>query len=65
MARQRKRHASLDSMRVRQIKALQAAGGSWKDADHPELKDGAAKWVKTLRGDGMTVPLHRKGQKLD
>jgi hypothetical protein len=36
-------------MRLRQIKALEAAAGSWKDKDHPELKQGAAKWVKKLR----------------
>jgi len=27
----------------RQIKALEAAAGSWKDKDHPELKQEAAK----------------------
>ena len=36
-------------MRLRQLKALEAAAGSWKDEDHPELKDGAAKWVEKLR----------------
>jgi Arc/MetJ-type ribon-helix-helix transcriptional regulator len=36
-------------MRLRQIKALEAAAGSWKDKDHPELKQGAAKWVAKLR----------------
>ena len=36
-------------MRLRQLKALEAAAGSWKDKDHPELKQGAAKWVKKLR----------------
>ncbi len=36
-------------MRLRQIKALEAAAGAWKDKDHPELKQGAAKWVKKLR----------------
>jgi hypothetical protein len=30
-------------------RALQAAAGSWKDKDHPELKQGAVKWVKKLR----------------
>jgi hypothetical protein len=37
-------------MRLRQLKALKAAAGSWKDKDHPELKGGAAKWVAKLRG---------------
>ena len=36
-------------MRLRQIKALEAAAGSCKDKDHPELKQGAAKWVAKLR----------------
>jgi hypothetical protein len=36
-------------MRLRQLKALEAAAGSWKDKDHPELKHGAAKWVEKLR----------------
>jgi hypothetical protein len=37
-------------MHLRQLKALKAAAGSWKDKDHPELDRGAAKWVATLRG---------------
>lgn len=36
-------------MRMRQIKALDQAAGAWKDKDHPELKQGAAKWMKQLR----------------
>ncbi len=36
-------------MRLRQLKALEDASGSWKDKDHPELKQGAAKWVAKLR----------------
>jgi hypothetical protein len=39
----------LTSMGLRQIKALKSAAGSWKDKDHPELEQGAAKWVKKLR----------------
>jgi len=41
--------AEKELMRLRQIKALEAATGAWKDKDHPELKQGAAKWVKKLR----------------
>ena len=41
--------AEKELMRLRQMKALGAAAGSWKDEDHPELKQGAAKWVKKLR----------------
>ena len=35
-------------MRMRQIKALDQLV-PWKDKDHPELKQGAAKWVRKLR----------------
>ena len=41
--------AEKELMRLRQIKALEAATGCWKDKDHPELKPGAAKWVDKLR----------------
>ena len=41
--------AEKELVRLRQIKALEAAAGAWKDKDHPELKQGAAKWVKKLR----------------
>jgi len=34
--------------RLRQLKALQAAIGAWKDEGHPELKHGAAVWVAKL-----------------
>jgi len=41
--------AEHELMRLRQLKALDAAAGAWKDKDHPELKQGSAKWVKKLR----------------
>jgi Arc/MetJ-type ribon-helix-helix transcriptional regulator len=41
--------AERELMRIRQIKALDQAAGAWKDKDHPELTQGAAKWVKKLR----------------
>ena len=41
--------AEKELMRLRQIKALESAAGSWKDIDHPELKHGAARWVDKLR----------------
>jgi Arc/MetJ-type ribon-helix-helix transcriptional regulator len=34
---------------LRQLAALDAIKGAWKDSDHPELKQGSAKWVKKLR----------------
>ena len=41
--------ARKELMRLRQIEALNAAVGAWKDKDHPELKQGSAKWVRKLR----------------
>ena len=41
--------AEHELMRLRQLKALGALAGAWKDKDHPELKQGAAKWVKKQR----------------
>ena len=41
--------AEKELMRLGQLKALEAATGSWKDKDHPELKQGAVKWVDKLR----------------
>jgi hypothetical protein len=38
-------------MRQQQRKALKAAAGAWKDADHPELSQGAAAWVKKMRAE--------------
>lgn len=43
--------AEKELVRLRQIKALQGAASCWKDKDHPELKEGAAAWVKGLRQD--------------
>ena len=41
--------AEKEILRLRQLKALQEAAGSWKDKDHPELSRGAAAWVRQLR----------------
>jgi len=41
--------AEKELMRLRQLKALKAASGTWKDKDHPELKRGAARWIDKLR----------------
>src|SRR5258708_19766933 len=35
--------------RLRMLKTLEKASGSWKDKDHPELKKGAARGVEDLR----------------
>ncbi|MHB2027082.1 MAG: hypothetical protein ACYCPQ_10710 [Elusimicrobiota bacterium] len=41
--------ASHELKRLGQLKSLHRAVGSWQSKDHPELRDGAAKWVKSLR----------------
>ncbi|MGI9075578.1 MAG: hypothetical protein ACR2JB_30585 [Bryobacteraceae bacterium] len=41
--------AERELMRLRQLKALDSAAGAWKDSNHPELKQGSAKWVRKLR----------------
>ena len=41
--------AEKELMRRRQLQALDAAAGAWKDKDHPELKHGGEKWVRKLR----------------
>jgi hypothetical protein len=41
--------AEKELMRRRQLAALDAVSGAWKDKDHPELKQGAAQWVRKLR----------------
>jgi len=41
--------AEKELMRRRQIEALKAAAGAWKDKNHPELKRGSARWVRKMR----------------
>jgi Arc/MetJ-type ribon-helix-helix transcriptional regulator len=35
--------------RLRMLKAIEEAGGAWKDKDHPELKGGPARYVEKIR----------------
>jgi Arc/MetJ-type ribon-helix-helix transcriptional regulator len=37
--------------RLQQRNALLAAKGTWKDEDHPELKDEALGWVRQMRSE--------------
>lgn len=41
--------AQKELLRRRQVEALKAAAGAWKDSDHPELNEGSAAWVRKLR----------------
>jgi len=36
-------------LRRKQRNALRKAAGTWKDKDHPELKQGSAAWVSRMR----------------
>src|SRR6478672_10390977 len=46
--------AEREVRREKQLRALDAAAGCWKDEDHPELKNGAAAWVRELRNSWHT-----------
>jgi len=50
--------AEKELRRLQQIRALENVAGAWKDKDHPELKAGAAHWVKQLRKES-DQRLHR------
>ena len=41
--------AQREIRRLRMIRAVERAVGSWKATDHPELKQGAASWVRKVR----------------
>ncbi len=41
--------AERELMRLRQLRALDAAAGAWRDSDHPELAGGSASCVRKLR----------------
>jgi len=54
--------AERELRRLAQARALAAAAGSWREADHPELKAGSARWVDRLRSEGerRLTPSRRK-----
>jgi hypothetical protein len=37
----------------RQRRALRATTGAWKAEDHPELAEGAAKWIREIRQESV------------
>ena len=43
--------AEKELLRLRQIGALKASAGAWKDRDHAELKGGSAQWVRKVRAE--------------
>jgi hypothetical protein len=44
--------AEQELMRRRQVAALKAVAGAWKNGDHPELRQGSDQWVRKLRREG-------------
>jgi hypothetical protein len=42
-------HSQREIKLARQANALRAAKGAWRSEDHPELAEGAAPWVRSLR----------------
>lgn len=44
--------SNLVLVRQAQLRALDAAAGSWRAADHPELRGGASAWVQRQRRTG-------------
>ena len=49
--------AEKELRRLQQIEALDGAAATWKDRDHPELAEGAGRWVRELRKD-REIPKH-------
>ncbi|MBI3698207.1 MAG: hypothetical protein HY238_25645 [Acidobacteria bacterium] len=41
--------ATQEVKRLRLLRALERPTPAWKDKDHPELKAGAAAWIRKLR----------------
>jgi hypothetical protein len=44
--------ASREMKRQQLLQLFKRREPIWKDEDHPELKDGAAAWVRKMRGEG-------------
>lgn len=48
--------------RRRLLEALKKTTGSWKDKNHPELKRGAAAWVRKQRREDEPRDRQRRGR---
>jgi Arc/MetJ-type ribon-helix-helix transcriptional regulator len=55
--------AEKELRRLQQIRALESVAGAWKDRDHPELKVGAARWVKKLRKESDRRLVRKTGKR--
>ena len=50
-----------DARREQLLKSLQSNEPAWLDENHPELKKGAAAWVRKLRAESETASRKRRG----
>lgn len=52
--------------RREQLDALREAAGSWKDENHPDLVEGADRWVREMRQESISrlerVEQHREAE---
>jgi hypothetical protein len=44
------------------LRFLESDSPAWNDADHPELAQGAAAWVRELRQEGETKRMKRRAR---
>jgi hypothetical protein len=47
--------------RKKLLSFLESTEPAWKDENHPELKDGAAAWVRKLRAESEAASRKRRG----
>jgi hypothetical protein len=52
---------SADARHEQLLKFLQSKEPAWLDENHPELKDGAAAWVRKLRTESDAASRKRRG----
>lgn len=50
-----------EALRKRKLLGFLESAVAWKDADHPELAQGAAKWVRHLRRENETLRSRERG----
>jgi hypothetical protein len=50
-----------DARREQLLKFLQSNDPAWLDENHPELKNGAAAWVRKLRAESDAASRKRRG----
>lgn len=72
VAGQKQRTAFIINLVEREIRrreqrdALREAAGTWKDDDHPELAEGADKWVRQIRQESVRrfekIEQHREAE---